>query len=82
MSANQGLNRKKLVGLVVSAKMDKTVVVKVERKLRHPLYKKVIRRHKKYYAHCDFPCKEGDVVTIQESRPLSKLKRWIVVSSN
>lgn len=60
--------------------MDKTVVVKVERLVRHPLYKKVIRKASKFYAHDEFnECRIGDVVEIMETRPLSKLKRWRVV---
>lgn len=72
--------RKKRIGVVVSDKMDKTVVVVVERLVRHPLYKKVLRRRKKYYAHDESnECRIGDVVEIMETRPLSKLKRWRVV---
>jgi len=71
--------RKRLVGRVVSDKMDKTVVVMVERTQRHPLYGKVIRRRKKFYAHDEEnACREGDLVRIVESRPLSRLKRWVV----
>jgi len=67
-------------GVVVSAAGDKTVVVRVERRVMHPLYKKVIRRSKKYAAHDENNrCKAGDVVRIQESRPYSKRKRWEVV---
>lgn len=74
--------RKALVGTVVSNKMDKTVVVRVERTYRHPLYGKVVRRHKKYHAHDeDNACNEGDVVRIYESKPLSKTKRWVVVET-
>lgn len=76
----EGRNSRKVKkGIVVSNKMDKTVVVKVERTFRHPRYEKVITRAKKFYAHND--SKElnvGDVVTIVETRPLSKLKRWRV----
>lgn len=68
-------------GTVVSNKMQKTVVVKVKRTLRHPQYEKVITRAKKYYAHNEnFPLNVGDEVTIVETRPLSKLKRWRVVA--
>jgi len=68
-----------MVGRVVSDKMDKTVVVVVERLRRHPLYKKVIRIRKKFKAHdADNACQIGDVVRIVESRPLSKEKRWVV----
>ena len=71
--------RKKLVGSVVSGKMDKTVVVKVERLQRHRLYGKVVKKSKKFKAHDAYnSCQVGDVVRIVESRPLSKEKRWIV----
>jgi small subunit ribosomal protein S17 len=70
---------KTLIGKVVSTKMQKTVVVKVERKFRHPLYEKVITRHKKYKAHNeDFKLKEGDMVKIIETRPISKDKHFKV----
>lgn len=72
--------RKTFVGTVVSDKMDKTVVVAVDRLVRHPLYKKVIRRTSKFYAHDERnECRIGDIVEIVETRPLSKLKRWRVV---
>ena len=71
--------RKKLVGRVVSDKMDKTVVVSVERLVHHPRYGKVLRRAKKYKAHDETnTCRLGDVITIVESRPLSREKRWRV----
>lgn len=71
--------RKVLVGIVVSDKMDKTVVVAVNRLVWHPLYKKVIRRTSKHYAHDEHnEHRIGDVVEIMETRPLSKLKRWRV----
>ncbi len=74
--------RKTKKGTVVSNKMDKTVVVKVNRTLRHPRYGKVITRSKKYYAHNETtPLEIGDSVTIVETRPLSKLKRWRVVEA-
>lgn len=70
---------KDLVGSVVSAKMDKTVVVEVERLARHPLYEKVMRLRKKYKAHDEEnTCRAGDIVRIVESRPLSREKRWRV----
>jgi len=70
---------KALIGKVVSTKMQKTVVVKVERKFRHPLYEKVITRHKKYKAHNEeFKLKEGDMVKIIEMRPISKDKHFKV----
>ena len=69
-------------GVVVSDKMDKTVVVNVERKFPHPLYKKYIKRSKRYHAHDENNThKVGDTVSIQECRPLSKTKRWEVVIS-
>lgn len=79
MSQTRG-KRKVFVGVVVSDKMDKTVVVAVDRLVRHPLYKKVVRRTSKFYAHDEFnECRVGDIVEIMETRPLSKLKRWRVV---
>ena len=73
--------RKSKQGIVHSIKMDKTVIVKIERKLRHPVYEKVIRMTKKYYAHDENnTCKVGDRVTIMETRPISKLKRWRIVA--
>ncbi|MDH7497090.1 MAG: 30S ribosomal protein S17 [Syntrophomonadaceae bacterium] len=71
--------RKVRVGTVESNKMDKTVTVRVETTIQHPLYKKVVRRSKKYMAHDELnECREGDVVEIMETRPLSKRKRWRV----
>ncbi len=68
-----------LSGRVVSDKMDKTVTVLVERKVKHPLIGKVISKSKKFHAHDETnACKEGDLVTITESRPLSKTKSWVV----
>lgn len=70
-----------LQGTVVSDKTDKTVVVEVERRYTHPLYRKVVRRSKKYHAHDEAnTAKIGDWVRIQETRPISKTKRWIVLS--
>ena len=70
-----------LIGTVVSDKTDKTVVVKVERKVKHPLYGKIIRRSKKYHAHDEAnSMKEGDIVRIEECAPVSKLKTWRVVA--
>ena len=75
--------KKTLQGIVVSDKMQKTVVVKVDRKLRHPKYDKVVVRSKKYYAHNEIDdVKVGDEVTIVETRPISKLKRWRVIGIN
>ncbi|MCF8157889.1 MAG: 30S ribosomal protein S17 [Burkholderiaceae bacterium] len=68
-----------LSGRVVSDKMDKTVTVLVERKVKHPLIGKVIRRSNKFHAHDETnECKEGDLVVIEETRPLSKTKTWKV----
>ena len=68
-----------LTGRVVSDKMDKTVTVLVERKVKHPLIGKVVRRSNKFHAHDETnECKEGDLVVIEESRPLSKNKTWKV----
>ncbi|AAF39609.1 30S ribosomal protein S17 [Chlamydia muridarum str. Nigg] len=71
--------RKTKIGVVVSSKMEKTVVVRVERVYSHPQYAKVVRDSSKYYAHNELDVKEGDTVRIQETRPLSKTKRWRVV---
>lgn len=72
--------RKTLKGTVVSSKMNKTVVVRVDTIIRHPDFGKVVKRFKKYYAHDESNAhKEGDVVTIVETRPLSKTKCWRVV---
>ena len=72
--------KKFLTGRIVSTKMAKTVTVEVERKLRHGLYQKVIIRHKKYKAHNeDMDLKVGDIVEIEETRPLSKDKHFMVV---
>jgi len=72
-----------LTGRVVSDKMDKTVTVLIERRVMHPLYKKFIRRSKKYAAHDEANmCKEGDLVSIEECPPISKRKAWLVVARN
>ncbi len=69
-----------VVGKVIRNKMHKTIVVEVERKVKHPLYGKFMRRFSKMYAHDDDnTCMVGDVVLIQQSRPLSKTKHWILV---
>jgi small subunit ribosomal protein S17 len=69
-----------LQGTVVSDKQQKTVVVKVERRFTHPLLRKTVRKTKHYHAHNENPAvKTGDSVMIEECRPLSKLKRWIVL---
>lgn len=70
-----------LQGVVVSDKQDKTVVVKVERRFVHPLYKKSVVSHKKYAAHDETNAhKVGEIVSIEESKPISKNKSWVVVS--
>ena len=69
--------RKTLVGEVVSTKMAKTIVVAVTRRVPHPLYKRIVNKRKKFYAHDESgEAKMGDIVRIIECRPLSKLKRW------
>lgn len=74
-------NRKKLSGKVVSDKMDKTVVVQVESFVNHPVYKKVVKRRAKFFAHDEKnECKIGDAVTIEECKPLSRHKKWRVVA--
>ena len=78
--SNERGTRKERTGRVVSNKMDKTITVQVERRISHPLYKKVLRRSKKYHAHDEGnEYQVDDVVLIRESRPLSKTKRWVVV---
>jgi small subunit ribosomal protein S17 len=73
-------NRKERVGEVVSNKMAKTIVVRVERRFPHAQYKKIVTAYKKFYAHDEkAEAKIGDTVRIQETRPLSKLKRWRLV---
>ncbi|HSW50354.1 MAG TPA: 30S ribosomal protein S17 [Bryobacteraceae bacterium] len=78
MSDNQGITRRnEKVGEVVSAKMAKTIVVEVTRRVSHPLYRRVVTKRKKFYAHDeDGAAKLGDTVRIAESRPLSRLKKW------
>lgn len=72
--------RQRRVGQVVSARMDKTIVVKVTRLVQHRLYKRVVKQRRKFYAHDEKnQCHEGDWVRIEETRPLSKLKRWRLV---
>ncbi len=75
--------RRVLVGRVTSDKQDKTITVLVERRIIHPLYKKFIRRSKNYAAHDDVnQCQVGDVVRIEECRPISKRKTWLLVERN
>lgn len=72
--------RREMIGKVVSAKMQKTIVVLVESTFSHPLYKKTVKKLKKYKVHDENQeAKEGDIVLIQETRPLSKEKRWRLV---
>jgi len=69
-----------LTGTIVSDKTDKTVVVRVERRVKHPLYGKIIKRSKKYHAHDEGnEFKAGEIVRIEETRPISKLKTWTVL---
>lgn len=81
MKALPSANRKFKKGVVISNKMNKTVVVKVSRTMRHPQYNKIIAQNVKYYAHTEEPLEIGAEVNIVETRPLSKLKRWRVVST-
>jgi len=72
--------RKQRVGVVTSSKMDKSVTIIVERRLKHPIYGKYVKKTKKFMAHDEKnECNEGDTVRIMETRPLSKKKRWRVV---
>ena len=74
------INTRTETGLVISSKRDKTITVMVERKVKHPLYKKILRRSSKLQAHDqDNVCSEGDLVTIQESKPISKTKSWALL---
>ena len=76
------MTKKILKGTVTSAKNNKTIVVEVTRKFKHPFYEKVIKRSKKYHAHDETDLlKVGDKVSIEETRPISKLKTWKVISS-
>jgi len=78
MSVGRKVTRR---GIVISDKMDKTIVVNVERQFKHSIYKKIIKEHKKYKAHDENnECNIGDKVIIVESRPLSKTKRWALQS--
>jgi len=72
--------RKRRVGIVVSDGMDKTVNVMVERQLKHPVFRKIVKSRKKFMAHdAENECRKGDRVCIEETRPLSKSKRWKVI---
>lgn len=81
MEANARGNRKTKRGVVVSNKMEKTVVVEVQKTMKHPIYGKIVKRKLKLYAHNDLgPVEIGAMVNVVETRPLSKLKRWRVVA--
>ena len=71
-------NRRRLTGVVISNKMEKTVIVVITRTYRHPLYKKVVHSKKKIMAHDELGSEVGDRVKIVESKPISKRKRWVV----
>lgn len=68
-----------LTGIVISAKMQKSVTVKVDRMWRHPIYKKQMKRSKKFLVHAEIPVKPGQTVRIAEIKPMSRLKRWRIV---
>ena len=75
--------RRLLSGRVVSSNSNRTIVVEVIRRVKHKLYKKIIKKAKKYHAHDeDNSYHSGDFVTIQESKPISKMKRWVVINQN
>jgi small subunit ribosomal protein S17 len=71
-------NRRRLTGVVISNKMQKTVIVEVSRTYRHRLYKKVVSSQKRYMVHDEIGCQPGDQVRIVESQPISRNKRWVV----
>jgi small subunit ribosomal protein S17 len=78
---SEATTKRQLTGRVVSDKMTKTVTVLVERRTTHPLYGKIMKRSSRYHAHDEGnDCKEGDLVTIEECRPISRLKSWRVVN--
>ncbi|TAK76677.1 MAG: 30S ribosomal protein S17 [Gammaproteobacteria bacterium] len=80
LKVEQTTSQRTIIGKVVSDKMNKTIVVQVERKVKHPLYGKYVRRFSKMVAHDeDNTCQVGDLVLIQQTRPLSKTKRWRLV---
>ena len=77
------MSKRILSGTVISSNANKTIVVKVTRRVQHKLYKKIINRTKKYYAHDENNTyKIGDSVNIKESRPISKLKSWVVINNS
>jgi small subunit ribosomal protein S17 len=73
-------NRRRLTGVVIRAKSQKTISVQVDRSYRHPLYQTVVRSSKSYLVHDEMNCRPGDQVRIVESQPISKRKRWAVES--
>ena len=77
--SNSESNARTMIGKVVSNKMDKTIVVMIERSVKHPKYGKIMKRRTKLHAHDENQiCKEGNIVKIRESRPLSKTKTWVL----
>jgi len=81
--SNENEAQRTLTGTVVSNKRDKTISVLVERKVKHPIYGKIIKRSTKVHAHDqENVCNEGDIVTVGQSRPLSKTKSWVLLSVN
>ena len=75
------MSRRSLSGKVISSKSNKTIVVEVTRRVKHKLYKKIIKKAKKYHAHDENNSyQSGDFVTIRESKPISKMKRWVVIN--
>lgn len=79
-TATKLTHKKSRTGVVTSTKMEKTITVSVERRLRHPIYGKYVKKTKKFMAHDEQEvCNEGDLVRIEETRPLSKRKRWSLV---
>lgn len=79
-SVEQSATQHTVIGTVISNKMDKTIVVQIQRKVKHPLYGKYVKRFSKMYAHDETnACQIGDVVMIKHGRPLSKTKRWTLV---
>ena len=80
MSTNSESNARTMIGKVVSDKMDKTIVVMIERSVKHPKYGKIMKRRTKLHAHDENQvCQIGNIVKIRESRPLSKTKSWVLV---
>lgn len=78
--SNKESNARTVIGKVVSDKMQKTIVVQVERTVKHPKYGKIMKRRTKMHAHDESQvCKIGNIVKIRESRPLSKMKSWVLV---